>query len=71
MRLSYDPDANAALIRLVDDTGPQHSLMCDLEIDEGAVILLLDEEDRLVGIEVLGARKLLPPVLLGLSETER
>lgn len=71
MRLSYDPVADAALIQLVENPGPEHSLMCDLEIDEGAVILLLDEDDHLVGIEVVGARKLLPPALLTPSDTDR
>jgi hypothetical protein len=44
--------------------GAPHSLMCDLEIREGAVSLLLDDEERLVGIELLGASRLLPESVL-------
>jgi uncharacterized protein YuzE len=64
MRISYDPVADAATIQFLEDTGLQHSLMCDLEVDQGAVIAILNSDDQLVGIEVLGARKLLPPELL-------
>ena len=48
----------AAFIYLVDqiESGQvARSEMSDLEIERGAVILLLDAADRLLGIEVLGA----------------
>lgn len=67
MRLTYDPQADAAFVYLVDEIGPgqaPRSLICDLEIQEGAVILLLNNDDRVVGIEVLGASRLLPPEIL-------
>ena len=71
MRLTYDRMSDAATVYLVDDVGaggaPQ-SVMCDLEIPEGAVILLLSADQRLVGIEVLGASRILPTNLLAKAE---
>ena len=67
VRISYDSTADAAMIRLVEDSSPQHSLMCDVEFDEAAVILILNDQDKLVGIEVLGAAKILPSDLRALS----
>ncbi|MBO0865974.1 MAG: DUF2283 domain-containing protein [Mycobacterium sp.] len=67
MRITYDPDADAATIYFVDEIrsgGAPKSMMCDLEMREAAVILLLDDNDVIVGVEVLGARKLLPEALL-------
>lgn len=75
MRLTYDPSADAAFVYFEDGIPPggaPHSLMCDLEIREGAVILLLDDEERLVGIELLGASRLLPEsVLASASRSDR
>jgi uncharacterized protein YuzE len=45
--------------------GAPKSVLCDLEVQGGAVLLLLDEGEQLVGIEVLGASKILPSELLG------
>lgn len=62
MRITYDADADAAFVYLVDVIGAgqtARSQMCDLEIREGAVILALDAEDHLLGIEILGASRLL------------
>ena len=71
MRLSYDQASDAATIYIVDEIvagGAPRSVMCDLEVRDGAVILLLDDDDRLVGIEVLGASRVLPiAVLRGLQ----
>lgn len=67
MRITFDVESDAATIYLVSDIGPggaPRSLMCDLEVSEGAVILLFSEDEQLVGIEVLGASKLLPSQLL-------
>lgn len=67
MRLTYDPDADAAFVVLVDEIPPggaPRSHMCDLEVREGAVILLLDADGRLLGLELLGASRLLPPAVL-------
>jgi uncharacterized protein YuzE len=71
MRLSYDAEVDVATVYLLDEIGPggaPNSAICDLEADGGSVILLLSGEGKLVGIEVLGATKLLPPALLGPAE---
>jgi uncharacterized protein YuzE len=67
VRLTYDAEADAAFVYLVDRIGPgeaPRSIMCDLEIEQGAVILLLNKHDQVVGVEVLGASRLLPPEIL-------
>src|SRR4051812_33570229 len=60
VRITYDQQSDAATIHLAGDIpsgGAPRSLMTDLEVKEGAVILLLNADDQLVGIEVLGASK--------------
>jgi len=67
LRITFDPDANAAFIYLVPDIGPGevvHTHMCDVEIREGAIILDFDADDRLLGVEILGATSLLPESVL-------
>lgn len=68
LRLAYDADANAAYIYVKDALAPGEvirSEVCDVDIKETAIVLQFDAEDRLVGIEILGARKLLPREVLG------
>lgn len=70
MRITYDKESDAATIYIVDDIGTggaPRSMMCDLEIREGAVILLFSPHDELVGIEVLGASKVLPERVLNMA----
>lgn len=50
MRYTYDDEADALYVRLVEDVEPVRSVVVD---DDRAVDM--DEEDRVVGIEVLGA----------------
>lgn len=67
MRFTYDPDADAAFVYIVDLIHPgqaARSEMCDLEIREGAVILVLDADERIIGIELLGASRLVPKEVL-------
>jgi uncharacterized protein YuzE len=67
MKLIYDPDADAASIYLVDSIQPggtARSHVCDVELMDCSVILDFDATDKLIGIELLGASKLLPSVLL-------
>lgn len=67
LRVDLDEEADAAFVYLDDDPSSRAyatSVMCDLEVLNGAVILLLDGQDRLIGLEVLGAAKLLPPGVL-------
>ena len=68
MRTTYDPRADAAFVYLVDviqPGGAPRSHMCDVAFDQAAVILVFSPEDKLVGLEVLGASRVLPQVVLG------
>lgn len=67
VRITYDRVADAATIHLLGEIGPggaPRSMMCDLELRDGAVILLLSDDQHVVGIEVLGASRLLPAEVL-------
>lgn len=71
MRFTYDPDADAAFLHIVDPIAPGQASrgeMCDLELREGAVIVVLDADDRLLGVEVLGASRLIPADVLQQAE---
>ncbi|MBU0492554.1 MAG: DUF2283 domain-containing protein [Chloroflexi bacterium] len=71
MKVTYDRSVDAAYIYLVDAIAPgsvETTYSCDpLEIG-GIIALDFDAEGRLVGIEVLGASKRLPSVLLDEAE---
>lgn len=69
MRIVYDSFADAAHIYLrelalgeIVKTEP-----CDVDSKEGAVILEFDAKGRLVGIEILGASRLLPAEALAVG----
>ena len=65
MRFTYDPDADAAYVYLVDEIPPgavARTAMCDVEFDGGSVHLDLDSGGRLLGIEILGCRAVLREV---------
>jgi uncharacterized protein YuzE len=67
MRVTYSPDVDAAYIYLVDVIGAGKALKtypCDPEAVGGTINLDFDETGQLLGIEVLGARRLLPASLL-------
>jgi hypothetical protein len=67
MRIKLDRAADSAFILLGDEIipgGAPRSVLCDLDVEQGAVILLLSPEDRLVGLEILGASRVLPPEVL-------
>ncbi|MGQ0468148.1 MAG: DUF2283 domain-containing protein [Sporichthyaceae bacterium] len=70
MRVTYDPESNAAYLYLADTIGPggvDKTYPCDpLEVG-GMINLDFDDSGALVGIEVLGARTLLPPEVLALA----
>ena len=59
MKLTHDPDADAASIYFGTGSAETRTEPCDFEIVEGAVIGLFDGDDRLVGFEILGASRLL------------
>jgi uncharacterized protein YuzE len=69
VRVTYDPDADAAYLNLVDrDLQPGEAVhqsdLGDTPGGRGTLIADFDRDGRLLGIEVLGARAVLPPELL-------
>lgn len=71
MNVRYDPVADAAFIYLTEAIpagGAPKSHICDLEIENGSVILLFSPDDRLVDLEILGASRILPSEVLARSE---
>ena len=71
MRITFDPEADAAYIYVKDHLGfgeVVETHMCDVEVKEGAIILAFDEAGLLVGVEILGARKLLSEGVLEAAE---
>lgn len=72
VRITYDKTTDAATIYLVDRIGPggaPKSAICDLEVRDAAVILLLSADEQLVGTEVLGASRMLPNGVLAAAST--
>lgn len=72
MRVTFDPEANAAYVYLKDQIPPggvSRSEFCDVEVAGGPVFLQFDSDGRLIGIEILGATELLPAEVL--DEAER
>jgi uncharacterized protein YuzE len=66
MNVKYDAQADAAYIQLVDEIGAggvAKTYPCD-PTEVGMINLDFDREGRLLGIEVLGASKVLPLELL-------
>lgn len=64
MRVTYDPDVDAAYVQLADEIGVggvAFTYPCDVAAVGGMVNLDFDSDGRLVGIEVLGAKAKLPP----------
>lgn len=65
MKITYDPDANAAYIQLVDQIRPGEASQQVHSIQtpggKGEIILDFDTTGHLLGIEVLNAQEILPP----------
>ena len=64
MKVTYDAAADAAYIYLVDEIGVggvAKTHACDPGEVGGVVNLDLDDSGRLIGVEVLGVSRLLPP----------
>ena len=59
--MTYDADADAAYIYVSDSIAPGEAVTQRVVDDtpEAEVILDFDKDDRLLGIELLGARRLL------------
>lgn len=71
MRITYDPDADAAYIYLIDKIGAggvDRTIPVDPAAVGGMINLDFDESGRLLGIEVIDASKFLPDELLRLAE---
>ena len=70
MRVTYDPQADAGYISLreIESGGAKHTVPLDdldCRVESAASIVLdFDDEERLIGIEVLDASEVLPPELL-------
>lgn len=63
MRVTYDPEADAAFIYLVPSIGfgeASKSKLCDIGLKQTAVSLSLDDEGLILGIEILGVSRALP-----------
>jgi uncharacterized protein YuzE len=57
MRGSYDPEADAAYLHLIDsDERSVRQAWVEAEGLRAMVVLDFDDEDRLLGIEIIGAR---------------
>lgn len=67
MKVTYDAEADAAYIYLVDEIGAggvARTYPCDPSEVGGMVNLDFDAGGRLVGVEVMDASRLLPPTFL-------
>ncbi len=71
MRVTYDPEADAAFVYLTSIGAGEaaSSTVLDRPIQEGAIIAVFDHADHLVGIEVLGASRVLPREILDAAES--
>lgn len=73
MRITYDPQVNAAYIYLTDaplDSG-RDSIPLEVPEGTGAMVVMDWKDGRIVGLEVLAATALLHPDLLALAEPPR
>jgi uncharacterized protein YuzE len=70
MRVTFDAEDNVGYIYLVDEISPGRSTRQIVAEDErgSAVVLDFDGEGRLLGLELLSARRQLHPDLLGTAD---
>ena len=67
VEITFDPEADAAYLTIVDRIEPGEAVAQVVVEDDrlrGEVILDLDEAGQLLGVEVLGASDLLRPAVL-------
>lgn len=67
VRMTYDPDADAAYIYVTDPIGRGEAasgVVLDHHFDSASVNVDLDDQNRLLGIELLGVSRLLRPEAL-------
>ncbi|MFJ3792547.1 DUF2283 domain-containing protein [Kitasatospora sp. NPDC090091] len=70
MRISYDPDVDAAMIYLMDSVKSGEAVE-QVVVDvpgPGELVLDFDSSGRILAIEVIGASRLLPERLVAESE---
>ena len=70
VRVTLDRDADAAYIYLREIGPAESAYQCAVDCDgaEGMILLDLDREGRLIGIEVLNAQRGLPAEVLEAAE---
>ncbi len=63
MRMTFDAEADAAYIYVSESSRMASDYeTCGRAVDGGgAIILAYDQDSRLIGVEILGASRLLPP----------
>ncbi|MFC6010253.1 DUF2283 domain-containing protein [Nocardia lasii] len=67
--MTYDAEANAAMIYLKGHIAAGESMRQQMIPLQGAEIVLdFDADDLLLGIEVIGAREAIPAEVLGAAE---
>ena len=67
MKITYDKSVDAAYIYLIDEIRPsavKRTYSCDPVEVNGEINLDFDADDRLIGIEILGASKRLPEAVI-------
>jgi uncharacterized protein YuzE len=65
VHFNYDPESDAAYLKLLEGEQGRSADQRTLNIaGRGEIVLDFNLEGHLVGVEVLGARSLLPPDLL-------
>jgi uncharacterized protein YuzE len=70
VRITYDPEADAVFIYLTEipPGGAAASAVLDRYMDNASVIAVFNDANQLVGVEVLGASRGLPPDVLASAE---
>jgi uncharacterized protein YuzE len=71
LRVTFDPKADAAYVYFREIEPGGAAIQCPVVCNrsQGMIVLDLDLEGRLIGVEVIGARGGLPPELLDQAET--
>jgi uncharacterized protein YuzE len=65
--MTYDPEARAAYVYLVDRIAPGEAKRQEVVLD-GQVVLDLDEHGKLLGVEIIYADSLLRPETIARAE---
>ena len=71
--MTYDSEADAAFIYLVDEIEPgeiagEYSVVPDTAGENASLIIQRDTRKRVLGIEILGASRLLKPETIAAAE---